>query len=170
MAQYLPIFALLVLALLFGVISRVAQKLLIPPRPNPAKDAPYECGIVPSRDTPERFPVTFFLVAMIFIVFDIEIIFLFPYAVVYERLGGFGVAAIVIFVAAVFESFVYLIGNGALDWGPVKRLRRSAVVTPSRTATSTVRRVGLEGREPVGAGVADGGIAAPAAADRGEAA
>ncbi len=160
MAQYLPIFALLVLTVLFGVITRIAQRLLVPPKPNPAKDAPYECGIVPSRDTPERFPVTFFLVAMIFIVFDIEIIFLFPYAIVYERLGGFGIAAIVIFVAAVFESFVYLIGNGALDWGPVKRLRQSSVVTPSRTTTSTVRRVGLEGREPALTGTADRGEAA----------
>ena len=83
---------------------------------------------------------------MIFIVFDIEIIFLFPFAVVFRSLGGFGIAAIVIFTAAVFESFVYLIGNGALDWGPVKRLRRSDIVSPARTATTTIRRVGLEGR------------------------
>ena len=65
----------------------------------------------------------FFLVAMIFIVFDIEIIFLFPWAIVFRELGGFGLGAIVIFSAAVFESFVYLIGNGALDWGPVKRMQ-----------------------------------------------
>jgi NADH-quinone oxidoreductase subunit A len=90
--------------------------------------------------------VKFFLVAMIFIVFDIEIIFLFPFAVVFRSLGWYGIAAILIFTAAVFESFVYLIGNGALDWGPVKRLRRSEAVSPARTATSTIRRVGLEGR------------------------
>jgi NADH-quinone oxidoreductase subunit A len=93
--------------------------------------------------------VKFFLVAMIFIVFDIEVIFLFPFATVFRSLGGFGIAAIVIFSAAVFESFVYLISNGALDWGPIKNLRRSDVTSPSRTSTSTVRRVGLEGREPV---------------------
>jgi NADH-quinone oxidoreductase subunit A len=86
---------------------------------------------------------------MIFIVFDIEIIFLFPFAIVYRELGGYGIAAVVIFVAAVFESFVYLIGNGALDWGPVQRMRRAALVSPSRTLTSTVKRVGSEGREPV---------------------
>lgn len=146
MGQYLPIFAMLVLAIVFAGVSRVVSQLLAPRRPSEAKASPYECGIVPDQAPPERFPVKFFLVAMIFIVFDIEIIFLFPFAVVFRSLGGYGIAAIVIFTAAVFESFVYLIGNGALDWGPVKRLRRADIVSPARTATSTIRRVGLEGR------------------------
>lgn len=146
MGQYLPVFAMLVLAIVFAGVSRVVSQLLAPRRPSEAKASPYECGIVPDQAPPERFPVKFFLVAMIFIVFDIEIIFLFPFAVVFRSLGGYGIAAIVIFTAAVFESFVYLIGNGALDWGPVKRLRRADIVSPARTATSTIRRVGLEGR------------------------
>jgi NADH-quinone oxidoreductase subunit A len=146
MGQYLPIFAMLVLAIVFAVVSRVVSQLLAPRRPSEAKSSPYECGIVPDEGPPERFPVKFFLVAMIFIVFDIEIIFLFPFAVVFRSLGWYGIAAILIFTAAVFESFVYLIGNGALDWGPVKRLRRSEAGSPARTATSTIRRVGLEGR------------------------
>ncbi len=149
MGQYLPIFAMLVLALLFGVVSRVAQRLLIPPRPTPAKVAPYECGIIPSKEPPGRFPVRFYLVAMIFIVFDIEIIFFFPYAVNVGALGTFGIIAIVIFSAAVFESFVYLIGNGALDWGPLAISRRQDIVSPARTAATTVRRVGTEGRARV---------------------
>mgnify|MGYP006286415103 CR=1 FL=1 len=149
MGQYLPILAMLVLAILFAAISIVVSKVLAPRRPSAAKASPYECGIVPGRDVPERFPVKFFLVAMIFIVFDIEVIFLFPFATVFRSLGGFGIAAIVIFSAAVFESFVYLISNGALDWGPLKNLRRSDVTSPNRTAASTIRRVGLEGREPV---------------------
>jgi NADH-quinone oxidoreductase subunit A len=148
MSQYLPIFAMLVLATLFGAISRIAQRLLIPPRPTPAKVAPYECGIIPSREPPRRFPVKFYLVAMIFIVFDIEIIFFFPYAIAFRELGGFGLVAAVIFAVAVFESFVYLIGNGALDWGPAQQDRRSEVVSPARTSATTIRRVGLEGREP----------------------
>ena len=77
---------------------------------------------------PERFPVRFYLVAMIFIVFDIEIIFLYPFTMVFRELGGFGLAVIGIFSVAVFESFVYLIANGALDWGPIKRLRHGAMV------------------------------------------
>ena len=148
MAQYLPILVMLLLAVVFGALSRVASKLLGPRNPTVAKYAPYECGIVPDRDPPQRFPVKFFLVAMIFIVFDIEIIFLFPFATVFRELGGFGIGAIVIFSAAVFESFVYLISKGALDWGPVKRMQRSDVTSPGRTTTSTIRRVGLEGREP----------------------
>ena len=148
MAQYLPIFAMLVLALIFAGVSRVVSQLLAPRLPSAPKSAPYECGIVPSNEPPERFPVKFFLVAMIFIVFGIEIVFLFPFAVVFRELGGFGIGAIVIFSAAVFESFVYLISKGALDWGPVKRMQRSDIVSPARTTTTTIRRVGLEGREP----------------------
>ncbi len=148
MNQYLPILLLLVLAIVFGLLSRVASRLLGPRNMTLAKMAPYECGIVPDREPPQRFGVKFFLVAMIFIVFDIEIIFLFPWAIVYRSLGPFGLFAIVIFAAAVFESFVYLISNGALDWGPIKQLRRVDVVDPARTSATTIRRVGLEGREP----------------------
>ena len=147
MGQYLPIFAMLVLAILFAAVSILISKTLAPRRPSASKSSPYECGIVPGRDVPERFPVKFFLVAMIFIVFDIEVIFLFPFATVFRSLGGYGIAAIVIFSAAVFESFVYLISNGALDWGPIKQLRQSGITSPARTASSTIRIVGLEGRD-----------------------
>ena len=150
MGQYLPILAMLVLGILFGAVSIMISKLLAPRRPSVAKSSPYECGIVPGRDVPKRFPVKFFLVAMIFIVFDIEVIFLFPFATVFRSLGGFGIGAIVIFSAAVFESFVYLISNGALDWGPVKQFRRSGIISPARTSPTTIRRVGLEGRQPAG--------------------
>lgn len=148
MGQYLPILALMVLAGLFAGISFVASRILNPPRPTPAKVAPYECGIVDQTDPPQRFPVRFFLVAMIFIVFDIEIIFFFPFALSVEELGGFGVVAILIFTLAVFESFIFLISKGALDWGPAKHVRPSKVMTdPGRTTRTTVRAVGLEGRE-----------------------
>ncbi|KAA0235664.1 MAG: NAD(P)H-quinone oxidoreductase subunit 3, chloroplastic [Acidimicrobiales bacterium] len=148
MGQYLPIFALLVLASLFAAVSFAASRLLNPPHPTPAKTVPYECGIIDAKEPPERFPVKFFLVAMIFIVFDIEIIFLYPFAVVYRSLGLFGLVALAIFAALVFESFVYLISNGALDWGPAKHLRRrSPMVDSLRTADTTVKRVGTDGRE-----------------------
>jgi len=91
--------------------------------------------------------VRFYLVAMIFIVFDIEIIFFFPWAVVYRDLGSFGLFAVLIFAALVFESFVYLISKGALDWGPIKKaVTQSPMVSAARTSESTIRRVGLEGR------------------------
>jgi NADH-quinone oxidoreductase subunit A len=150
MDQYLPIVTLLILAVIFGVISALASRLLAPRRPTPAKSAPYECGIVPRKDPPERFPVRFYLVAMIFIIFDIEIIFLYPWAVVYRGLGTFGFWEMVVFAGAVFVSFLYLISNGALDWGPVQRLRSGGhpeMVSAERTAHTTVKLVGLEGRE-----------------------
>ncbi len=148
MGSYLPIVVLAVLALVFAGIGRAISAIFGPKAPSPAKEAPYECGIVPGREPPERFPVRFFLVAMIFIVFDIEIIFFFPWATIYRELGAFGLGAIGIFAAVVFESFVYLIGNGALDWGPLNKGRRMEIVSSARTASSTIRRVGLEGRAP----------------------
>lgn len=147
MAQYLPVAALLVLAALFALISLIASKILAPNRATEAKYAPYECGIIPGREPPQRFPVRFYLVAMLFIVFDIEIIFLYPYAMVHRELGLYGLVAILMFSALVFESFLYLISKGALDWGPLQINRRQPeAVGAQRTSSSTVRRVGLEGR------------------------
>ena len=147
MAQYLPVAALLVLAALFALVSLFASKLLAPNRATEAKYAPYECGIVPGREPPQRFPVRFYLVAMLFIVFDIEIIFLYPYAMVHRELGLYGLVAILLFSALVFESFLYLISKGALDWGPLQVNRRQPeAVGAHRTSSSTVRKVGLEGR------------------------
>src|SRR5207253_9169026 len=123
-----------------------------PKRPTLAKSAPYECGIVPEDEPPERFPVRFYLVAMIFIVFDIEIIFLYPWAVIFRQLGAFGLWEMVLFAVTVFVSFIYLIGNGALNWGPVKVL--SPLTDSRRTTDSTVKRVGSEGRAPVEPGAA----------------
>lgn len=149
MGQYLPLVALVVLAAGFAGISFLTARLLNPPKPTAAKVSPYECGIVDQVDPPERFPVRFYLIAMIFIVFDIEIIFFYPFTTVYRELGGYGIGMIAVFSFAVFESFVYLIGNGALNWGPsVVRRRTSAMVDAGRTSASTVRRVGLEGRAP----------------------
>ena len=144
MEQYLPLLVLLILAILFAGLSIVASKILGPKKPTLAKSAPYECGIVPDREPAERFPVRFYLVAMIFIIFDIEIIFIYPWAVIYRQLGAFGLWEMLIFAVAVFVSFIYLIGNGALNWGPVKQLNPMKDVR--RTTSSTVRRVGAEGR------------------------
>jgi NADH-quinone oxidoreductase subunit A len=156
LGQYLPLFFLVVLAALFAAGSFLASGLFAPRNPSVAKQAPYECGIVPTRETPERFPVRFFLVAMIFIVFDIEIIFFYPWAVAQGGLGIFGLVLIMTFSFAVFESFIYLIGNGALEWGPLKHsMAPSEMTSPERTLETTIRRVGLEDRGP--GPVAEGG-------------
>ena len=116
MGQYLPVLALLVLAVLFAAVSLVASNLLSPKRPSAAKSAPYECGIVPSREPPERFPVRFYLIAMIFIVFDIEIIFLYPFAVAFDALGWFGLIEMFIFMLTVFIAYAYVWRRGGLEW------------------------------------------------------
>jgi NADH-quinone oxidoreductase subunit A len=139
-ADYLPIFTLLVLAALFAGLSFLASGLLAPRKPTAAKSAPYECGIVPTREPAERFPVRFYLVAMIFIIFDIEIIFLYPWAVIFRRLELFGLIEMAVFAVAVFVSFMYLISRGALDWGPVAG-RRPSVASGERTTDTTVRRI-----------------------------
>jgi NADH-quinone oxidoreductase subunit A len=149
--QYLPVVVLAVLAVVFALGGRMTSKLLAPRASTIAKRSPYECGIVPGRETLERFPVRFYLIAMIFIVFDIEVIFLYPWAVIYRDLGAFGLIEILVFSVAVLVSFAYLLANGALDWGPSKAMRRlSPMVSPERTAESTIRRVGHDGREAVG--------------------
>jgi len=147
MGQYLPIICLMILAILFGAISFVASRLLAPRRPSAAKEAPYECGILPSREPPERFPVSFYIVAMLFIMFDIEIIFIYPYAVSRQELGSFAFWEMIAFTVVFFAAFVYVVARGALDWGPLQRYRRlDSAVSAERTLTSTVRRVGTEGR------------------------
>jgi NADH-quinone oxidoreductase subunit A len=148
MAQYLPIVLLLGLSTLFAAGSFLASALLAPrKRPTAAKVAPYECGIVPDVEPPQRFPVRFYLVAMIFIIFDIEIVFLYPWAVTYRELGSFGFVEVAVFAAIVFISFLYLVSNGALSWGPAKRLRPAS---SPRTTESTVTRVGPDAGPPAG--------------------
>ena len=150
MSQYLPLVVLMALAIAFGGLSFVASRLLAPNRPSAAKEAPYECGIVPSREPPDRFPVSFYIVAMLFIMFDIEIIFLFPYAVESGTLGVFGFWSIVVFSVIFFLTFVYEVARGGLEWGPTNTYRRldqdAAMVSAERDSTTTIRRVGLEGR------------------------
>jgi NADH-quinone oxidoreductase subunit A len=160
MGQYLPLVVLMGLAVAFGGLSFVASRILAPRRPSAAKEAPYECGIVPSREPPDRFPVSFYIVAMLFIMFDIEIVFLYPYAVEAGALGEFGFWAIAVFSVIFFLTFVYEVARGGLEWGPLHRSRDltvdAAMVSADRDSSSTIRRVGLEGRpETVTAGGAD---------------
>jgi NADH-quinone oxidoreductase subunit A len=121
MADYLPILVMSVLVIAFVLLSFVASQLLGPKRANAAKQAPYECGIVPEGDeSAERFPVKFYLIAMSFIVLDVEIVFLYPFSVVFRGLGLFGLIAMTVFVLALLVPFAYLLSVGALEWAPVR--------------------------------------------------
>lgn len=152
MEQYLPILTLGVLAIVFVLGSIIASRLLAPSRPTAVKLDAYECGITERIDAPERFPVKFYLVAMLFIMFDIEIIFLYPYAVGRDSLGFYGFWAILAFSVIFFLTFVYEVARGGLDWGPLHKYRNleaeAAIFSPERTMSSTIRRVGTEGRLP----------------------
>jgi NADH-quinone oxidoreductase subunit A len=138
-ANYLPILVLIVLGFLFAALSFVGSALLAPrKRPTAAKVAPYECGIVPTIEPPARFPVRFYLVAMIFIIFDIEIVFLYPWAVVFRQLRSFGLVEVIVFAGVVFVSFLFLVSNGALTWGPARRVD---LAISARTSGSTIARI-----------------------------
>jgi NADH-quinone oxidoreductase subunit A len=117
LSDYLPILLLAVLAFLFVALSLLVSSLLRPKRPTPAKLMPYESGIQPERlPRGERFSVKFYVVAMLFIIFDIETIFLFPWAVGFRRLGLFGLVEMSIFIGLVFVAYVYIWRSGGLDW------------------------------------------------------
>jgi NADH-quinone oxidoreductase subunit A len=118
MNLYIPILGLLLLATLFAVGSVMASTFIGPKRYNRAKLDSYECGIQP---TPQpvgggRFPVKYYITAMLFIVFDIEIIFLFPWAVFFDEMKVFGLLEMVLFIATVFIAFAYVWRRGGLEW------------------------------------------------------
>jgi len=124
LSQYLPIVLLAGLAFAFAVLSLFVSSLVRPNKPNAAKLAPYESGITPERlPAGERFSVKFYVVAMLFIIFDIETIFLFPWAVGFRRLGLFGLGEMAVFIGLVFVAYVYIWRKGGLDWEREERAR-----------------------------------------------
>jgi NADH-quinone oxidoreductase subunit A len=138
--QYLPLLSMLALVFLFAALSFVASKLLGPRRPNAAKEAPYECGIVPEQEPAERFPVRFYIVAMAFIVLDVEIIFLYPFTTVLKGLAGYGLIVMGVFLIVALVPFGYLLSTGAVEWGPVREVME-------RVGTRVLRAAGMPGRD-----------------------
>ena len=118
MELYTPVLVLTLLAAGFAIMSVVMSAAVGPKRYNRAKLDSYECGIEP---TPQpvgggRFPVKYYITAMLFIVFDIEIVFLYPWAVSFNRLGLFAVVEMVLFIVTVFVAYFYVLRRGGLDW------------------------------------------------------
>ena len=118
LSQYVPFVGLFALAALFALFSVAIAPIVGPRRYNRAKLEAYECGIEP---TPQpvgggRFPIKFYLTAMLFIVFDIEIIFLYPWAVSFNALGVFGFVEMALFIITVFVAYAYVWRRGGLDW------------------------------------------------------
>jgi NADH-quinone oxidoreductase subunit A len=118
MGLYTPILVLGGIATMFAVVSVVIALVVGPRRYNRAKLAAYECGIEPvaGQQLGQRFPIKYYLTAMLFIVFDIEIVFLYPWAVSFDQLGTFALVEMVIFMATVFVAYAYVWRRGGLEW------------------------------------------------------
>ena len=143
LTDYLPIVVMGVVAVVFAVASMAASRLVRPHRPNPVKLSAYECGNDPVRlPRGERFSVKFYVVAMLFIIFDIETIFLFPWAVAFRQLGIFGLIEMGVFIALVFVAYVYIWRKGGLDWS-------EDIVTPVESLRTV--RTEQEAKEAIGA-------------------
>lgn len=120
MSAYIPILGLVVLAAVFVWVAAIWLSPLIGPhRYNRTKYDSFECGIQPTPQTVTgdgRFAVKYYVTAMLFIVFDIEIVFLYPWAVAFDRLGAFGVVEMLLFIVVVFVAYAYVLRRGGLDW------------------------------------------------------
>ena len=158
LTEYLPIVVMGGLAAIFAVASILASSVLRPNHPNPVKSSAYECGNDPVRlPRGERFSVKFYVVAMLFIIFDIETIFLFPWAVSFRRLGLFGLGEMAVFVGLVFVAYAYIWRKGGFDWsaGEIAPNEAEEVVERERAlSTSSERQVAkpLDVNERQGAG------------------
>ncbi len=116
LSDYLPILIFIVLGILFGLGPVVMGWLLGPKRPDAEKNSPYECGFVPFEDARIPFNVRYYLVAVLFILFDLETAFLFPWAVDLRSIGWFGFTAMMIFLALLVVGFIFEWKKGALEW------------------------------------------------------
>ena len=114
--DYLPILALILIATAFAGATMFLSSRLGPERPTPAKLSPYECGITPVGTARDRFRVQFYLVAMLFIIFDIEIVFLYPWAVIVQDLKVFGLIEMAVFILVLLLGFLYAWKKGGLEW------------------------------------------------------
>jgi NADH-quinone oxidoreductase subunit A len=116
LSAWAPILVFMILVTGFALVSVIGSLILGMRKPTPEKQAPYECGMQPVGTARERFSVKFYLVAMLFLLFDIEAVFLFPWAVVYRDLKLFGFFEMLVFIAVVLAGYVYVWKKGALEW------------------------------------------------------
>ena len=116
LSAYFSILVFLGVAIAFGIVPLVLGRLLAPHQPNSEKNSPYECGFAPFADAQMPFDVRYYLVAILFILFDLEIAFLFPWAVVFDKIGTPAVVAMAIFLGLLLIGFIYEWKKGALEW------------------------------------------------------
>jgi NADH-quinone oxidoreductase subunit A len=113
---YLPFFIFLIVAMAFPVVVLLALKLVRPSTPSQTKLEAYECGIKSGSDSRGRYAVRFYIIAILFVIFDLETVFLYPWAVRYRQLGWFGVAEVAVFLAILIVGYIWAYKKGALEW------------------------------------------------------
>jgi NADH-quinone oxidoreductase subunit A len=113
---YIPIFIFLAIAILFPTVTIIVARLIRPSAPSLTKLEAYECGIKAASDSRGRYTVRFYIIAILFVIFDVETIFLFPWAVRYKMLGWFGVAEVLVFLGILIVGYVWAWKKGALEW------------------------------------------------------
>jgi NADH-quinone oxidoreductase subunit A len=116
MQSYIPIFMMIGVAAFLGIVFLTLQRFLGPHRPNPEKLSTYESGMPPIKSARERFSVKYYMVAVLFILFDIEVIFLYPWAVNFRMLGLFGYIEMITFIVILMIGYIYILKKGALQW------------------------------------------------------
>ena len=116
LARYFPILLFIFVALAFGVVTLLLSYLVQPKYPEPEKLTTYECGSEPFSDARMPFPVRYYIFAMLFVIFDIEVIFLYPWAVVFTKIGFIGLIEMLIFIGLFLVAYIYAWRKGALEW------------------------------------------------------
>jgi len=116
LSNYFPILLFIGVAFAFGAGTLVLSHFVHPKLPDPEKLSPYECGSEPFSDARMPFPVRYYIIAMLFVIFDIEIVFLYPWAIALDRIGVIGMVEMLIFIALFVVGYVYAWKMGALDW------------------------------------------------------
>jgi NADH-quinone oxidoreductase subunit A len=116
LAGYVPIFLFMGLAFLFPVVTLLVAKLIRPQSGGEGKLSPYECGVDPESDARQRYAIRYYVVAILFVIFDVETIFLFPWAIIYKKLALFGLAEMLVFLGILIVGYAWIIKKGALNW------------------------------------------------------
>ena len=113
---YIPIFLFIAIAFAFPIVTLLVAKLVRPNTGGEGKLAPYECGVDPDSDARQRYAIRYYVVAILFVIFDVETVFLFPWAIIYKQLALFGLMEMLVFLGILIVGYVWIIKKGALDW------------------------------------------------------
>jgi NADH-quinone oxidoreductase subunit A len=116
LAGYVPIFLFIAIAAMFPIVTLLVAKLIRPNTGGQGKLAPYECGVDPESDTRQRYAIRYYVVAILFVIFDVETVFLFPWAIIYRQLALFGLIEMLVFLGILIVGYIWVIKKGALNW------------------------------------------------------